>query len=109
MSGLAPCGKTGIRFWKVTRLRSKELRGGGVVGHADGWSGKSGNIETSVGLLGVEAREFERIDVFLRRTGPVAGTECAECEKSSFRGICERSAISCSTHGGASRAGIHES
>lgn len=95
-----------MRWRKVTRLGSKEMRGGGVVGHADGESGKSDIIGTSVGLLGVEARGFERIDVFLRRTGPLAGVEC---EKSSFRGTWERSAISCSKHGGASRAGIHES
>lgn len=82
------------------------MRGGGVVGHTGEESGKSGIIGTSVGLLGVEARGFERIDVFLRRTGPLAGVKC---EKSSFRGTCERSAISCSKHDGASRADIHES
>lgn len=95
-----------MRWRKVTRLGSKEMRGGGVVGHADWESGKSDVIGTSVGLLGVEARGFERIDVFLRRTGPLVGVEC---EKSSLRGTWERSAMSCSKHEGPSRAGIHES
>lgn len=31
--GLTPCGKTGIRLWKVTRLGSNGTRGGGVFGH----------------------------------------------------------------------------
>lgn len=106
----APCGKTGMRLWKVTRVGSKGTLGGGVLRHSRSqlgdWKGKfcfDGDSDS-----GLFPRGFERSDDLRRRTGPDAGMSEEAGFSAPSEGSRDRSAVSQrSKRGGNSMAEIH--
>lgn len=107
----APCGKTGMRLWKVTRVGSKGTLGGGVVRRSRSqlgdWKGKNcldGDSESEL-----FPRGFERSDDLRRRTGPDAGIASEKAGSSvPSAGRRDKSAVSQrSNRGGNSMAEIH--
>lgn len=107
----APCGKTGMRLWKVTRVGSKGTLGGGVVRRSrsqlEDWKGKNcldGDSESEL-----FPRGFERSDDLRRRTGPDAGIASEKAGSSvPSAGRRDKSAVSQrSNRGGNSMAEIH--
>lgn len=107
----APCGKTGMRLWKVTRVGSKGTLGGGVLRHSrtqlGDWNGK--NCLDGDSDSGSFPRGFERSDDLRRRTGPDAGIAFEKADSSApSAGSRDRSAVSQrSNRGGNSIAEIH--